>query len=171
MLDFIVSVSTKSSIFGSFSTSLSCQRTRYTYSRAALWSPWAVVTFLCLYTSSRQWFKAPCKGLSHPWRVEKKHAPCWGGELLSGASTSATAALTQNLAGESLEKCVAARRCQTASSNTTPAAPETGELHQCTQLALLFCCWQLGPLQLKVASIYTSVVVIIAAAVVNNCFL
>lgn len=115
---------------GSFSTPPSCQHARYMYSGAALWSLWAVVTFLCLYASSTQWFKAPCKGLSHPWRLEKKHAPCWGGELISGASTSATAALTQTLAGESLEKCLSARTRQTTSSNTTPTSPDTGELHQ-----------------------------------------
>lgn len=51
-----------------------------------LWSLWAVITFLCLYASSMGWFKAPCRGLSQSWRVEKKYTPYQGALLLSDAS-------------------------------------------------------------------------------------
>lgn len=132
-----------------------CQRTHYgKYSDAARWSLWAIVTFLCLYASSTWWFKVPCKGLSHPSRVEKKHATDWGAALLSDASTKATLcspALQLSPSprqAESLEQCTCLPEEHVKQralpqhlvpwlqasmpSNTTPAALETGELHQRT---------------------------------------
>lgn len=118
---------------------------------------WAVITFLCLYASSMGWFKVPCKGLSQPLRVEKKHAPYQGAlrlqilpmlpPALSCLAQSSAAAFAQPLADREpgttyicppeqyLQQCglpqLSVPKVQVdVASNTSPAALKIEEVQQ-----------------------------------------
>lgn len=122
------------------------------YSDAALWSLCAIITFLCFYACSTWWFKVRCKCLSHPSRIEKKHAVYLGAASLSDASTNVTLyspvvqLLPSAWQGEMLEQCACLPDEHVKQhalpqllvpwlkanvpSNRTTAVLEIGELHQ-----------------------------------------